>query len=192
MDRVERLEDGTRRVHLVTAEAGARACPDCGVQATRPKGSAVTRPRDLPHGERALELVWHKRRWYCREPPCPTVSFTEQVRQVPARARITGRLRAAAGSRVCDTGSTVVQAARDLHLSWPTVMEAFRTAATQVTAAPLPPVQVLGIDETRRGRRQWRQDPDSGRWEPVADQWHTGFVDASGVQGLLGQVEGRA
>ncbi len=31
-----------------------------------------------------------------------------------------------------------------------------------------------------------------GRWEPTADQWHTGFVDAAGSGGLLGQVEGRA
>ncbi|MEY9842584.1 transposase family protein, partial [Streptacidiphilus sp. EB103A] len=100
VQRVERPEDGTRRVHLVTAEESARACPRCGVPSGQAKGTAVTRPRDLPIGERALELVWHKRRWYCREPLCPTVSFTEQVRQVPARARITGRLRAAAGSRV--------------------------------------------------------------------------------------------
>ena len=151
-----------------------------------------TRPRDLAHGERGLELVWRKRRWYCREPLCPTTSFTEQVRQVPARAWITRRLHAAAGRRVCDAGSKVIQAARDLHLSWPTVMEAFRTAGTEVTTAALEPVEVLGIDETRRGRTQWRHDPDTHRWERLADQWHTGFVDAFGVQGLLGQVEGRA
>ncbi|WP_206352693.1 ISL3 family transposase [Streptomyces sp. Z423-1] len=52
--------------------------------------------------------------------------------------------------------------------------------------------RVLGIDETRRGRTQWRQNPETSRWEPAADRWHTGFVDAFGVQGLLGQVEGRA
>lgn len=46
--RVERLTDGTRRVHLATADDRARACPACGVFATRVKGSAVTRPRDLP------------------------------------------------------------------------------------------------------------------------------------------------
>lgn len=190
--RVERLLDGTRRVHLVTAEEGARACPVCGAFATKVKGPAVTRPRDLPCGERDLQLVWHKRRWYCTEPLCPRKSFTEQVSQVPAGARITQRLRQTAGRRVRDAGSTVVQAARDLHLSWPTVMDAFRTAGQEVTAAALEPVAVLGIDETRRGRTQWRPSPDTGRWEPVADRWHTGFVDAFGVQGLLGQIEGRA
>ncbi|WP_240203735.1 hypothetical protein [Streptomyces actuosus] len=46
--RVERLADGRRRVHLVTAHETARACPVCGVFATRVKGSATTRPRDLP------------------------------------------------------------------------------------------------------------------------------------------------
>ncbi|MGI5509194.1 hypothetical protein [Streptomyces sp. CA-106131] len=46
--RVERLDDGSRRVHLATAEEGARACPACGVFASRVKGPAVTRPRDLP------------------------------------------------------------------------------------------------------------------------------------------------
>jgi transposase len=189
---VGRLADGTRRVRLATADEGARACPACGVVSTRVKGSAVTRPRDLPYGERGLVLVWRERRWYCREARCPRMSFTEQVRQVPAGMRITQRLREAAGRRVRDAGSTVIQAARDLRLSWPTAMDAFRTAATEVTAAELQPVEVLGIDETRRGRTQWRHNPDTGRWEPVADQWHTGFVDALGVQGLLGQVEGRA
>lgn len=60
-------------------------------------------------------------------------------------------------------GSTVLQAARDLHLSWPTVMDAFRTAATEVTAAELPAVEVLGIDETRRGKPRWEQDVATAR-----------------------------
>ncbi|RMB80017.1 transposase family protein, partial [Streptomyces shenzhenensis] len=65
--------------------------------------------------------MWRKRCWYCTEPSCPRRTFTEQVRQVPAGARITERLRSAAGRRVRDAGSTVVQASRDLGLSWPTV-----------------------------------------------------------------------
>ncbi|MBX7553482.1 hypothetical protein [Streptomyces sp. NPDC004232] len=58
--------------------------------------------------------------------------------------------------------------------------------------APPGPVTVLGIDETCRGRRQRRRDPRTGRWEPRAERWHIGFVDATGIQGLLGQVDGRA
>ncbi|WP_043262654.1 ISL3 family transposase [Streptomyces sp. CT34] len=188
--RVERLEDGTRRVHLITADEQARACPECGVFATRVKGSATTRPRDLPYGESGLEFRWHKRRWWCREPGCPRRSFTEQIPQLPAGPRITMRLRGAAGRRIRDAASTVLQAARDLHLSWPTVMDAFRAAAHEVTQAP-PQVKVLGIDETRRGRPRWEQDPATGKWMLTRDRWHTGFVDALGAGGLLGQVEGR-
>lgn len=66
--------------------------------------------------------------------------------------RVTTRLRHAAGHRVRDAGSTVIQAARDLHLSWPTVMGDFRTSAREVVDAPLLEVNVLGIDETRRGK----------------------------------------
>jgi transposase len=29
-------------------------------------------------------------------------------------------------------------------------------------------------------------------FEQVTDRWHTGFVDLTGEQGLLGQVEGRS
>ncbi|MHB9863444.1 ISL3 family transposase [Streptomyces sp. YIM S03343] len=188
--RVERLENGTRRVHLVTADEQARACPECGVFATRVKGSATTRPRDLPYGESGLEFHWHKRRWWCREPGCQRRSFTEQIPQLPAGARITMRLRDAAGRRIRDAASTVIQAARDLHLSWPTVMDAFRTAAHEVTQKPLPKVKVLGIDETRRGRPRWEQDP-TGKWRLTRDRWHTGFADALSIGGLLGQVEGR-
>jgi hypothetical protein len=97
--RVERCEDGGRRVHLATADASARACPVCGVFAPRVKGSATTRPRDLPYGERGLEFVERKRRWLCREAACPRKSFTEQIPQLPAGARLTGRLRGAAGRR---------------------------------------------------------------------------------------------
>lgn len=188
---VERLADGRRRVHLVTADETARACPACGVFATRVKGFAVTRPRDLPYGERGLEFRRHKRRWWCREADCPRRSFTEQIPQIPAGARLTARLRDAAGCRIRDAGSTVIQAARDLHLSWPTVMEAFRTQARDVTEAPLPRVAVLGIDETRRGRTRWERDADTDKWRLTRDRWHTGFVDALGHGGLLGQVEGR-
>ncbi|MFD4976071.1 hypothetical protein [Streptomyces sp. NPDC058424] len=39
---VERLGDGTRPVHLGTADKKVRACPACGVFATRVKGSTVT------------------------------------------------------------------------------------------------------------------------------------------------------
>ncbi|MGI5144090.1 ISL3 family transposase [Streptomyces sp. CA-106110] len=71
-------------------------------------------------------------------------------------------------------------------------MSAFRTASREVTEAELPGVEALGLDETRRGRPRWEQDPDTGKWQLTRDRWHTGFVDAFGTGGLLGQVEGRS
>ena len=56
----------------------------------------------------------------------------------------------------------------------------------------LPPVEVLGIDDHRRGRPRYHRDPASGAWVPDADRWQSVFVDAAGGHGLLGQVEGRA
>lgn len=108
-----------------------------GLAVVRVKGSATTRPRDLPYGGSGLELRWHQRRWWCRGPGCPRRSFTEQVPRLPVGGRITMRLRVAAGRRRGDVGSTVVRAARDLHLSWPTVMHAFRDRAREVVDAPL-------------------------------------------------------
>jgi transposase len=93
--------------------------------------------------------------------------------------------------RIRDAGSTVIQAARDLHLSWPTGMDAFRAQAREIIETPPPKMDVLGIDETRRGRPRWEQDPATDKWQLVRDWWHTGFVDALGAGGLLGQVEGR-
>ncbi|MER7960197.1 transposase, partial [Streptomyces sp. NPDC096030] len=68
----------------------------------------------------------------------------------------------------------------------------FRTAAGEVTEAELPAVEVLGIGETRRGRPRWKQDPATGKWQLTRDRWHTGFVDALGTGGRLGQAEGRS
>jgi transposase len=188
---VLRGEDGRRTVHLVTTDPAARACPSCGTFATRVKERAVTRPRDLAHGGSAVLIRWHKRRWQCRERQCERGSFTERIAQIPARMRLTERLRTACGQAVVDGGRTVLQAGRDLGPTWPVVMRATRTYADQVLPDAPPATEAIGIDETRRGRPVWKRNESTGKWELVADAWHIGFVDATGGQGLFGQVEGR-
>jgi hypothetical protein len=133
----------------------------------------------------------------------PTAVVTESLPAVPARARLTTRLRERAGRLVVDgICATVVASARQHDLSWPTVMDAVREAAAPVTDAAPPPVDALGIDETRRGRPRLRTADDPApqntpeRGEPakarvLADRWHVGFTDLAGGQGMLGQVEGR-
>lgn len=178
-------------VVLVTDTEAARCCPQCGRPATRSKGRATTRPRDLPVGGRLPRLVWHKRRWYCDEPTCARRSFTEAVPAIPARSRLTCRLREAAGAAVADGGRTVVQSARDHAISWPIASAAFTAHAARVLPEQPGPVSVLGIDEIRRGRPRFVFDEVTGVWRTSVDRWHVGFVDLSGGQGLLGQIEGR-
>ncbi|MBT2229417.1 ISL3 family transposase [Nonomuraea sp. NEAU-A123] len=178
-------------VHLSTADERARCCPQCGVAAVRMKEWVTTRPRDLPMGGRHCRLRWRKRRWWCDQQRCPRRTFTEQVPQIPARSRLTRRLRQATGAAVGDGGRTVIQSARDHQVSWPIVCAAFTEHARQVLPVQPEPVSVLGIDEIRRGRPHWVLDEATGTWSTAVDRWHTGFVDLSGDQGLLGQVEGR-
>jgi transposase len=178
-------------VHMVTADEQARSCPDCGDRARRSKGRRMTRPRDLPLGGRRPQLVWCKRRWYCDQSQCSRKSFTEAVAAIPPRKRLTGRLRAAAGAAVADAGRTVVQSARDHDMSWPIVTAAFTAHSMNVLPDQPNPVEVLGIDEIRRGRPQWVFDEADQAWNTTVDRWHVGFCDLSAGQGLLGQVEGR-
>lgn len=186
---VDRAADGARVVHVETAAGYAAGCPGCGVVSTSVKAYVTTQPRDLPYGERALTVVWHKRRWRCAEPSCARTSFTEAIDEVPARRRTTGRLRRAIATAVGDACRSVAEAASSFGVSWPTADTAVREAADEALGEPAP-TEVLGIDETRRGRPRWIFSVESARWVRV-DPWDTGFVDLAGDQGLLGQVEGR-
>ena len=188
---VYRDTDGIRVVQVVTADQAARACPGCGTPATRVKGLVTTRPRDVDHGGGPVRLQWRKRRWVCREASCQRGSFTEQIPQLAARMRTTGRLRRAAAVAVVDGGRTVTQAGRDVGLSWPTVHREFTAYAHQVLPDTPAPTDVLGVDEVRRGKPVWECDERTGKWCLATDRWHVGFVDITGRQGLFGQVEGR-
>lgn len=192
VDRVE-LDpiDGCRVVHLATAADVEAVCPSCRTPSSAPRGWAVTRPRDVT-GPARSRLVWRKRRWRCRTPSCGRGSFTESAPQLPPRARVTARLKTAAGQAVAIGGRTITQAGRDHGLSWPTVSAAFEREATMLLPEEPEPVTALGIDETRRGRPRYGVDPQTGTTTVTADRWHTGFVDLTGGHGLLGQVEGRA
>ncbi|MEO3861647.1 ISL3 family transposase [Acrocarpospora sp. B8E8] len=189
--KVERGDDGYRAVHVLTSDDTARACPTCGAFSVTVKDRKITRPRDLCAGGRPFTLLWHKVRWSCRESLCPRKSFTEQISQVAAGMRTTARLRGACGRAIADGGRTVAQAARDHRLSWPIAMRELRRYAAEVLPEEPEPTPVIGIDEIRRGRPRWEQNPDTGKYVLVADRWHVGFTDIAGGQGLLGQVEGR-
>jgi transposase len=151
VERVERLPDGTRVVHAVTADQTAAVCPSCGVFSTSVKGRVTTSPHDIPYGEGRIIVRWNKTRWRCREDYCERSSFTETIAQVPARARTTQRLRAQIGAAVGDAARSVTEVAAADGVSWPTAPRAFVAHAEAVLTEP-EPTRVLGIDETRRGK----------------------------------------
>ena len=154
------------------------------------KGNVTTAPRDIPYGTGPIAVVWHKRRWRCREALCERQSFTETIGEVPSGARTTRRLREAIAVAVGDANRAVSEVADAFGVSWPTAHAAFVEVADRELGPPAP-TRVLGIDETRRGKPRWEQHPATGKWVLV-DRWHSGFVDLDGAQGLLGQVLGRA
>lgn len=189
VERVERCADGTRVVHVVTAEETAAACPSCGVLSTSVKARVMTSPKDIPYGLGRILVRWHKTRWRCREDYCDRGSFAEAIVQVPARSRTTARLCTAIGAAIGDAARSVSEVADSHGVSWPTAHRAFVAHAEALLAEPQP-TPLLGIDETRRGKPRWQRCTETGRWVRV-DPWDTGFVDLAGEQGLLGQREGR-
>ena len=140
---------------LVTACEDARSCPGCGQRSSRSLGLVTTGPRDVPLGRRRTLLHWTKRRWACQNTACRRRSFTESLPSIPPRSRLTARLRTSAGEAVADGSRTVLQSARDHELSWPTVNAAFTAHAKAALPAQTPPVEHLGIDETRRGKAKF-------------------------------------
>jgi transposase len=192
VDRVERTTDErgdvVRLVHVVTTATSAAGCPACGVISASVKQYRTARPRDLPYGEEPLAVRWHKRQYRCREEACPRKAFTESIAEVPARARVTGRLCREAAAQVA-SGRSVSAVAAEYRVSWPVIHRHYMAHADELLTEPDPPA-VLGIDETRRGTPKWIQDADTGRWLRT-ERFETNFTDVSGDGRLAGQVAGR-
>jgi hypothetical protein len=178
VERVVLLPGGIREVHVQTADEAASGCPSCGVLSSSTKGQVATAPRDIPYGTGPVAVVWHKRRWRCREPLCERQTFTETIPELPSGARTTRRLRAAIGVAIGDANRAVSEVAAGFGVSWPTAHAAFVEVADRALAVSAP-TRVLGIDETRRGKPRWDQHPPTGKWGLV-DRWHSGFVDLDG------------
>src|SRR6266536_3136712 len=189
VDDVDTEDDGSATVYVQTAVAVR--CPDCAKTASLAKERLACRLRDVPYGVRRMRVVWFKRRWYCTNEACGRGSFTESLADLPARRRLTSRLRAGCAAAVAGCGRTVAEAADAHAVSWHTAHDAFTEAVDPGLGAESGPVTHLGIDEVRRGRPRFTRDPATGETRQLADRWHTGFTDLTGQQGLLGHVEGR-
>ncbi len=137
-------------------------------------------------------VQWRKRRWRCRTSGCPRQSFTEQVAQVPAGMRTTTRLRTALAVAVED-GRDQSEVAAAHGVSWPTVQRAV-VAHGAVELVEPEPVGCWAWTRPGSGGRGGcptaQHDDGRIRWRRT-DPWETGFVDITGDQALLGQVDGR-
>src|SRR6266536_850009 len=180
VDDVDTEDDGSATVYVQTAVAVR--CPDCAKTASLAKERLACRLRDVPYGVRRMRVVWFKRRWYCTNEACGRGSFTESLADLPARRRLTSRLRAGCAAAVAGCGRTVAEAADAHAVSWHTAHDAFTEAVDPGRGAETGPVTHLGIDEGRRGRTG---DPEYGikrllgrnledlRHDQLAKLWNT-------------------
>jgi len=191
VDQVVRDDVGRRVVHCSTDPQLAGWCPECGEQSRSPKAWVTTCPRDVRLGEDRPILLWRKRKWRCQVDGCERKVFTECLpEQIPARARITTRARRLAAEAIGDHTRPVSGVAAEFGMDWRVAHDAFVAHAAQVLPEQPPPVTVLGVDETRRGKAHYETDPTTGA-KTWVDRFDTGLVDLSGNGGLFAQVNGR-
>jgi transposase len=193
---VTQADDGRTIADVITGPELAdrvRRCPDCGTLATAAKDTVTTTPKDVRLGDRQLRLRWRKRRWTCGNPGCERKTFTEAVPEIPARARLTTRLRTAIGEAVGDDLMPAAAAARRYGVSDRTAARAFTAYAdAQLAGLDADPDlgEAAGIDEFRRGAPACAPDPDTGEPVQTRSEWLTHLVDLDSG-GTLGLAEGR-
>jgi transposase len=185
VDAVDR-PDGGREV-VIASVSVEEACPSCGVLSGRVHQWTRQRLRDVPlAGPVAVVLL--KRRFACAEVLCQRRTFAEVSDQVPARARVTTRLRGQVLAAVVAAGRSVAEVAGSHGLSWWTVQAVLNAAAVLLVDPDSVAPQRLGIDEHRyRSVRYWRR-PD-GTWRRY-EPWMSTIVDADTGR-VLGVVDGR-
>jgi transposase len=113
------VDDLQRLVLTVESAQLAAACPGCGVLAIG-HGRRVRVLHDAPCFGRVTLVRWLVRVWRCREPACPTGTFSEAHDLAPPRMALTVRaVRWATDALSCDD-TTVSALARHLGVDWHT------------------------------------------------------------------------
>ena len=185
--------DGGRRV-LVESVAAEGGCPECGVLSGVIRDRPTCRVRDLPHGTVPLRVFIRKRRFACVEPLCARKSFTETTAQLPARARVTTRLRVKVSAAVTTTNRAISEVAVEHGIAWWTVHRILVKAAADLLGQAEPTARI-GIDETRTRRVRWlhEQAGELFTWRR-SDPWMTSIVDLDPTHpgGIIGLAAGRS
>jgi transposase len=145
---------GGRLCIWARARAGHGACPRCGQASSRVHSTDGRRLADAPAGGRRVVIRLAVRRFFCDNPDCPAVTFTEQVDGLTSRrARRTPPLR-----RMLDGIALALAGRAGSRLAGVLDLAAGRSSLLRlVMALPDPEtrtVRVLGVDDFafRRGR----------------------------------------
>jgi transposase len=133
----------------VETTGGLVGCPGCGSVAVV-HDRMVVELRDLPVFGRPARLVWHKRRYRCRELLCEIRTWTETSAAVSSRCLLTRRAGWEACRQVGRHARPVAQLADELGVCWDTVMDAVREYGQPLVDDPsrVGQVRMLGVDET--------------------------------------------
>jgi transposase len=147
--RVHRVEDTGEAVMIAAScRAGSASCPRCGQASAQVHGGYGRTVADGAAGGRPVLIVLQVRRFRCRNPGCPAVTFAEQARglseryrrrSVPLLAMLAGfglELAGRAAARLAGTLGIAVHPATVLRL-------VAATPDQEITAAP----EVLGVDD---------------------------------------------
>jgi transposase len=147
--RVHRVEDTGDAVMIVAScRADSACCPRCGQESARVHGGYARMVADGAAGGRPVLIVLQVRRFRCRNPECPAVTFAEQAgglseryrrRSIPLTAMLAGfglELAGRAAARLAGTLGIAVHPSTVLRL-------VAAAPEPEVTAAP----EVLGVDD---------------------------------------------
>ncbi len=147
--RVLAVEETVELVVLIESVHDVVGCSSCGVRAEAHERMDVE-VRDLACFGRPVRLVWRKRRWRCVEPDCEAKTWTEDCDTVSSRQVLTRRAGIEACRQVGMNARPVASLARELGVSWWTVMEAVAEHGAPLVEDPsrVGPVRQLGVDET--------------------------------------------
>lgn len=124
-------------------------CPECGVVAVAHDRMPVDY-RDLPAFGRPVRLAWVKRRWRCEEALRASSTWTETSPLLSSRCLLTRRAGLECCRQVGLNARPVAQMARELGVSWHTVMNAVREHGEPLVDDPdrTRRVRMRGVDET--------------------------------------------
>ena len=186
---VSLVPGGDRRV-LVESVADEGGCPSCGVLSALVKDRPTCRVKDLPHGPVPLRVWVRKRRFVCAERLCERRSFTETSAQLPARSRLTARLRVRIGEAVTGRNRAMSDVAVEHGVAWWTVHRVLVAAAADALG-PAVATTRIGIDETRARSVRWLLKEVGWR---RSDPWMTSIVDLDPTcrGGMIGLAPGRS